>query len=72
MTRHYWWLMGIFIFLLVAKPVAADDMDDPDMKELMQWANWIEIQSAPGLLEITMIMFIRLPNFNILLSAPTS
>jgi len=22
-----------------AKPVAADDMDDPDMKELMQWAN---------------------------------
>lgn len=26
--------------LVLAKPVAADDIeDDPDMKELMQWAN---------------------------------
>jgi hypothetical protein len=26
--------------LLTAKPVAADNIDDdPDMKELMQWAN---------------------------------
>lgn len=25
--------------VLAKQPVAADDMDDPDMKELMQWAN---------------------------------
>jgi hypothetical protein len=33
--------MAHFLVLSVlAKPVAADDIeDDPDMKELMQWAN---------------------------------
>lgn len=29
----------LIVSLVLAKPVAADDMDDPDMKELMQWAN---------------------------------
>lgn len=28
------------LFIVLAKPVAADNIeDDPDMKELMQWAN---------------------------------
>lgn len=27
------------VLVLAKQPVAADDMDDPDMKELMQWAN---------------------------------
>lgn len=37
--RRERWLISLVLSIL-AKPVAADDIeDDPDMKELMQWAN---------------------------------